>query len=844
MLAADTYMQVRVNRFAQFDSHLHQLANANLIQFRERIVLEDLRIIVCVQELACVVTGESVCHLGKVVCTEAEEVSFFSDLVSCQSSSRDLDHGTNLIFQVDACCCDLSVSSLNNELLNILQLFDIAYKRDHDLRMNIPVCMSFLHVDSRADNSFGLHLGNLRIGNCQTASTVTHHRVELMERIDDRLDLLNSLALCVSQFLDVLFLSGNELMKRRIQETDRNRVSFQSFIQLLEVALLFRKDLLQSCFSLFYCLRADHLTECVDSVAFEEHMLCTAQTDTFCAQLTCFLSVSRCICVCTNLHGSVFVSPCHDSSEFSGDGSVYSGDDSVVDVTCCTVDGDRISFVEFFACKGEFLVCFIHSDVAASGYTAGSHTTCNYCCVRGHTAANSQDTLSGFHTGDIFRRCLKTYKNDFLASCRPFYCVVSREYDLTACSSRGSAKAFAQRSCGLQCSCVELRMKKCIQVTRIDHCNSFFLCSHALVNKVAGDLQSSLCSSLTVTCLKHIQFTMLYSKLHILHISVMCFQSMAYFLELFECLRELLLHLGDVHRCTNAGNNVLALSVGQELTEQSVLACSRVTGKCNTGTAVVAHVTESHHLYVNSCTPGIRDIVVTTVYVCSRVVPGTEYGFDSAYQLLLGICREIGTDFFFVFSLELVCQLVKVVSSKLNVLLNASLLFHLVDQFFEIFLADFHNYVRIHLDESSVAVPSPAGIVGLLSQHINNFFIQTKVEDSIHHTRHGCSCTRTNGNKQRIFFVTEFLTGNSFHFGDRFHDLSHDLVIDLSSVLIILSAGFCCDCEALGNRKAQRSHFSKIGTFTTQKVSHCGVTFCKHVNPFCHFTSSSYKFVL
>ena len=96
--------------------------------------------------------------------------------------------------------------------------------------------------------------------------------------------------------------------------------------------------------------------------------------------------------------------------------------------------------------------------------------------------------------------------------------------------------------------------------------------------KVACDLQSSLCSSLTVTCLKHIQFTMLYSKLHILHISVMCFQSMAYFLELFKCLRELLLHLGDVHRCTNTGNNVLALSVGQELTEQSVLACSRVTG--------------------------------------------------------------------------------------------------------------------------------------------------------------------------------------------------------------------------------------------------------------------------
>ena len=36
------------------------------------------------------------------------------------------------------------------------------------------------------------------------------------------------------------------------------------------------------------------------------------------------------------------------------------------------------------------------------------------------------------------------------------------------------------------------------------------------------------------------------------------------------------------------------------------------------------------------------------------------------------------------------------------------LLYTSIDKFFEIFLSDFHNYVRIHLDESSVAVPCPA----------------------------------------------------------------------------------------------------------------------------------------
>ena len=174
-------------------------------------------------------------------------------------------------------------------------------------------------------------------------------------------------------------------------------------------------------------------------------------------------------------------------------------------------------------------------------------------------------------------------------------------------------------------------MKQGIQVSRVDHSDCLFLCSHALVNQVTCDLQSCFRCSLTVTCLQHVQLTVLNSKLHILHISVVCLQSLAHALELCKCLREFLFHLGNVHRSTNAGNNVLTLCICKELTEESVLSCSRVTGKCNTCTAVITHVTKCHHLYVNSGSPGIRDIVVTTVYVCSRVVPGTEYGFYSSH---------------------------------------------------------------------------------------------------------------------------------------------------------------------------------------------------------------------
>ena len=55
---------------------------------------------------------------------------------------------------------------------------------------------------------------------------------------------------------------------------------------------------------------------------------------------------------------------------------------------------------------------------------------------------------------------------------------------------------------------------------------------------------------------------MLNSELHILHISVMIFQSLTYFFEIGECLREFLSHLLNVHWSADTSYNVLALCVG------------------------------------------------------------------------------------------------------------------------------------------------------------------------------------------------------------------------------------------------------------------------------------------
>ena len=161
--------------------------------------------------------------------------------------------------------------------------------------------MVLLHVDGGTDHCLGLHLGNLRVGDSQTAAAVAHHGVELMERVADSLDLLHRLALGVSQLLDIFLFRGNELMERRIQEADGNWIALQSLVKLLEVALLLGKDLLQSGFPLLQGFRTDHLTESIDTVALKEHMLSTAKADSLRSQLPGFPCVSRGICIGAHL---------------------------------------------------------------------------------------------------------------------------------------------------------------------------------------------------------------------------------------------------------------------------------------------------------------------------------------------------------------------------------------------------------------------------------------------------------------------------------------------------------------------------------------------------------------
>ena len=413
------------------------------------------------------------------------------------------------------------------------------------------------------------------------------------------------------------------------------------------------------------------------------------------------------------------------------------------------------------------------------------------------------------------------------------YSVFSGEYDRTSSGAGRCGNTGGNGFCFLKSGRIERRVKQHVEGLGVDLHEGFFFGDHAFVDEVAGDLNSGSGGTLTVTGLEHVELLIFDRELHILHVAVVCLEGVAHAEELLVHFRKDFLHLGDRHRSTHAGDNVFALCVHKELAHQALLTCSGVTREGNARTGSIAHVTESHHLNFDRGTPGIRDVMVHTVDVSAGIVPAAEHGLDSLEQLDLRIVREIFAQLILILSLELICQLLEIVSRQLDVELDAFLLLNLVDELLEVFLADFHDDIREHLDEASVAVPGPSGVPGFRCDNAYDLLVETEVEDRVHHAGHGCAGAGAYGYEQRIFEVAEFFTGGLFHDGDVFHDLLHDLRIDGTAVFVIFGAGFGGDGEALRYRQTDAGHFGEVSALAAQQISHAGIAFFELINVFC-----------
>src|SRR5450830_43169 len=254
VLAADAHLEVGPGAATPLDAHLHELADALLVEGRERVGRPDLLLLGEVEreKRTGVVAAHAEGHLREVVGAEAEELRHFGDLVGGERRARDLDHRADHVVRGHAA----------HDRRLVLEFLLDADQRDHDLGVDVHALL--LDDAGGLEDGARLHSRDLGIGDAQAAPAVAEHGVRL--------------------FLLVLGVR-HELVQRRVERAYGHRALAHHAEDAFEVAALHRQELGERLLASGDGVREDHLAHRRDALAAEEHVLGAAEADALGAEL-------------------------------------------------------------------------------------------------------------------------------------------------------------------------------------------------------------------------------------------------------------------------------------------------------------------------------------------------------------------------------------------------------------------------------------------------------------------------------------------------------------------------------------------------------------------------------
>ena len=130
-------------------------------------------------------------------------------------------------------------------------------------------------------------------------------------------------------------------------------------------------------------------------------------------------------------------------------------------------------------------------------------------------------------------------------------------------------------------------------------------------------------------------------ELHVLHVAIVFLKFFSNFFELPVDLGHELLHLGQVHRRADAGDDVFALRVDEVVAVENSFAGAGIAREADAGAGGVAGVAEDHLHDVDGRAEEAGDLLDAAVGDRLFRHPGAEDGADGAPELFDGILGEI-----------------------------------------------------------------------------------------------------------------------------------------------------------------------------------------------------------
>jgi len=135
-----------------------------------------------------------------------------------------------------------------------------------------------------------------------------------------------------------------------------------------------------------------------------------------------------------------------------------------------------------------------------------------------------------------------------------------------------------------------------------------------------------------------------------------------------------------------------------------------------------------------------------------------------------------------------------------------------------------HDHVAIHLDETAVAIPGKALILGGGGQRFDGVVVEAEVEDGVHHAWHGIARAGAHGHQQREpLGITKLVAHDFFHVGNAGLDLGLEHGRIGALVGVIIGANLGGDGESRRHGQADAGHFREVGSLAAEQRLHAAV---------------------
>ena len=348
------------------------------------------------------------------------------------------------------------------------------------------------------------------------------------------------------------------------------------------------------------------------------------------------------------------------------------------------------------------------------------------------------------------------------------------------------------------------------------------LVDHALAHQGHRDADGGGGRALAGARLQEVELPFLDGELEVLHVLVVPLEAIGDRQQLVVDRRHPPLEVVDVLGRPDAGHDVLALGVREELGVEATLARPRVAREADPRPRRRAQIAE-HHRHHRDGGPPVRGDAVDPA-VLGRLLgePRVEDGGDRQAQLLSRILGKRRTGAGAHDVLERLGQLAELVGGDLGVGPDAEARLHGVELGVEGLAADAEHHAREHRDEAAVAVPGEALVLRPRGEPAHRLVGEAEVEDRLHHARHGGARARTNGDEERTLHVPELQSAGGLELAEVLLHLLPEPFGRRAARLVVVRPGLRGNREAGRHRNAEVGHLRELASLSAQQVTHEG----------------------